>query len=123
MIRTHNLLDTEVTLEAGHRAWAAYEAQAGRSVLVATNLHALWGAGISMVYEFGWGLSAKWRASHAPALSYENWLDALPPIGSDSWNELHAKISDLVCLTFYGKDWAEMLALLESTARAMKAAE
>lgn len=127
--RTHQILDFEVTLEAGHRAWDTYEKLGpGRSVLVATNLKALWSSGISMVYEFGYSLARKWMdgpgAQYAPSgWTYETWLDALPPVGSESWNELHTKVSDLVCLPFYNKTWGEMLKALEDTCKAIEAAE
>lgn len=116
LTRTHVLLDQEVTFEAGHRAWDAYEKHTGRSVLAATHLRELFTAGISTVHEFGWALSARWRAAHAPTWLYEGWLDVLPPVGSDSWDELHAKVSDLVGLAFYGKTWAELLQMLEELA-------
>ena len=129
MIRTHEIAGVEVTLEAGHRAWAAYERQTGRSILEATEFGRLMRAsvGVSMVYELGYAMARKWMDSPAGQAvgvwSYETWLDVLPEIGSDSWNELHTKVSDLVCQAFYGKSWAQMLAALDAMAEVIRATE
>lgn len=117
LTRTHNLAGLEVTIEAGHRAWSAYEEKTGRSVLLATQLRELFTGGATRIYEWGWALSAKWRAQHAPTMLYEAWLDILPELGSESWNEFHAKVSDLVTLFFYSKTWAELVDLLKEQER------
>lgn len=112
---THQLLDFEVTLEAGHRAWRAYEKLTGRSILNAVEFHALMTTSVTltMVHEFGFALARKWMdgpgREYAKEWSQEAWLDALPPVRSDSWNELHQKVCDIVCHAFFEKTWAQML--------------
>lgn len=130
LTRTHTILDLEVTLEAGHRAWAAYEKLTGRSILSAVEFHSLMTASVSlaMVYEFGYALARKWMDSpegrkYAAEWFHETWLDALPPVGSDSWNELHQKVADIVCQAFYEKTWAQMLIDLNVISAAIEAAD
>lgn len=112
MTRTVNLAGLTVTLEAGHRAWACYEKFSGRSVLLATHLRVLFTGGVSLVYEWGWALSAKWRAANAPTMTYDAWLDLFPAVGTPEWGEVHTAVSDLVVLPFYDKTWAELIAML-----------
>lgn len=129
MILTHKLLDFEVTLEAGHRAWRAYEALTKRSILTAVQFDVLMTASVSltMVHEFGFALARKWMdgpgKQYASEWFHETWLDALPPVGSDSWNELHQKVCDLVCEAFYEKTWAQMLIDLNVISTAIEAAD
>lgn len=125
LTRTHTILDLEVTLEAGHRAWAAYERVTGRSVLEAIEFSRLMRAttSVAMVYEFGFAMVEKWALSQGLNWQPGTWLDALPTLGSDSWNELHEKVCDLVCLSFYDKTWREMLQALDSMAAAIRGAE
>lgn len=111
---THKLLDLDVEFEAGHRAWNAYEVHTGRSVLVDTRLRHLLAPGMQVCYDFGWALSAKWRAIHAPNWTFATFLDALPPMGTESWNELRASLSDVVSQAFHGVSWADLLAFCNS---------
>lgn len=112
MTRTVTLAGLEVTLEAGHRAWACYEKMTGRSVLLATHLRELFRGGLSQTYEWGWALSTKWRSAHAPTMLYDAWLDLFPAVGTPEWSEVHTAVSDLVVLPFYDKTWAELVQML-----------
>lgn len=126
---THQLLDFEVTLEPGHRAWRAYEKLTGRSILNAVEFHSLMTSSVSlaMVHEFGFALARKWMdgpgKQYASEWFHETWLDCLPPVGSDSWNELHQKVADLICEAFYEKTWAQMLIDLNVISTAIEAAD
>lgn len=113
----------EIEFVAGHPAWACYEALTGRSIFDAQQLLALFRAGVSLVHEFGWALSVKWRREHQPTMLYDAWVDLLPALGTEEWAELHRVISDEVAGAFYGKTWAELLGLLKVTAEAIELVE
>ena len=113
----------EMEFTAGHPAWACYEALTGRSIFDATQLLALFRAGVSLVHEFGWALSVRWRREHQPGMLYEAWVDLLPALGTPEWEALHLAISDEVGQAFYGRTWAELLGLLKVQADAIELVE
>lgn len=113
----------DMEFAAGHPAWACYEALTGRSIFDATQLLALFRAGVSLVHEFGWALSVRWRREHQPGMLYEAWIDLLPALGTDEWAELHRAISDEVAEAFYARTWAELLGLLKVQADAIQLVE